>query len=162
MKKLSLLSLFVATAFFARISAASAADLTITAASFRLGPRAKVTHGVTAVAVTAGQAVYMDGNGYYQLADANGTGTTSVAGLATHAAAANQPLTIVYEDDDLTLGATLSMTAPVYVLSGTAGGIAPTADIVAGWHPKPLLVAKSATKAVLFRVRNLQFTAAAE
>jgi len=156
-----LLRLLAVTALFAAPIAATAADLSVTAASFKTGARAKFKHAVAGVAITAGQAVYLDGNGKWQLADANGTGTTEVEGLAAHTAAADQVLAVVYEDDDLTLGATLSMVAPVYVLSGTAGGIAPTADIASGWHPKPFIVAKSTTKCILFKARGLQFTAAA-
>ncbi len=73
---------------------------------------------------------------------------------------AGQPLAVVYDDDDLTLGATISMSAPVYVLSGTAGGIAPSADVTTGWYPKVILVAKSTTKCIL-KARALQGTAAA-
>lgn len=157
-----LLRLLALAALFAAPIAASAADLTITAASFKTGPRAKFRAPAFAgVAITAGQAVYMDGNGKWQLADANGTGTEKVEGLAAHGALANQPLLVVYEDDDLTLGATLSMVAPIYILSGTAGGIAPVADIAAGIHPKPFIVAKSTTKCILFMARGLQFTAVA-
>jgi len=156
-----LLRLLAVAALFAAPIAAHAADLSVTAASFKTGARAKFKDAIAGVAITAGQAVYLDGNGKWQLADANGTGTTAVEGLAAHTAAADQVLSVVYEDDDLTLGATLSMVAPVYVLSGTAGGIAPTADITTGWHPKPFIVAKSTTKCILFKARGLQFTAAA-
>jgi len=155
-----LLRILAVAALFAA-SFAAAADLSVTAASFKTGARAKFKHAVAGVAITAGQAVYLDGNGKWQLADANGTGTTAVEGLAAHGAAADQVLAVVYEDDDLTLGATLSMVAPVYVLSSTAGGIAPTADIASGMHPKPFIVAKSTTKCILFKARGLQFTAAA-
>lgn len=156
-----LLRLFALVVSLALAIGSHAADLSVTAASFKTGARAKFKHAVAGVAITAGQAVYLDGNGKWQLADANGTGTTEVEGLAAHTAAADQVLAVVYEDDDLTLGATLSMVAPVYVLSGTAGGIAPSADIASGMHPKPFIVAKSTTKCILFKARGLQFTAAA-
>lgn len=66
---------------------------------------------------------------------------------AANAAAAGQLITVIPEDDDMTVGATLSMTTPVYVLSGTAGGIAPSADLTTGWYPSVVLIAKSTTKA---------------
>jgi hypothetical protein len=160
MKHLTRIIALVAV-LFAFAASAAAADLSITAASFKTGARAKFKHAIAGASITAGQAVYLDANGKWQLADANGTGTTAVEGLAAHAATADQVLAVVYEDDDLTLGATLSMVAPVYVLSGTAGGIAPSADIASGWHPKPLIVAKSTTKCILFKARGLQLTAAA-
>jgi hypothetical protein len=158
----SLLRLLAVTAVFVLAAASHAADLSITASSFKTGPRAKFRAPAFAgVAITAGQAVYLDGNGKWQLADANGTGTEKVEGLAAHGALANQPLLVVYEDDDLTLGATLSMVTPIYVLSGTAGGIAPSADIASGFHPKYILTAKSTTKCILSFPRGLQFTAVA-
>lgn len=158
----SLLRLLALSALLLVAVASHAADLSITAASFKTGARAKFRAPAFAgVAITAGQAVYMDGNGKWQLADANGTNTEKVEGLAAHSVAANQPLLVVYEDDDLTLGATLSMTAPIYVLSGTAGGIAPVADITTGMHPKYLLTAKSTTKCILSIPRGLALTATA-
>ena len=64
------------------------------------------------------------------------------------------------EDDDLTLGATLSMTAPIYVPSATAGGIAPSADIATGWFPSAVIIAKSTTKCI-FKPTVIRGTAAA-
>lgn len=161
MKHLARLLALTAVLALAFASHAPAADLSITAASFKTGARAKFKHAFASVAITAGQAVYMNADGKWALADANGTGTEKVEGLAAHAASANQVLAVVYEDDDLTLGATMSTVAPIYVLSGTAGGIAPSADIASGWHPKYLLTAKSTTKCILSIPRGLAFTTVA-
>lgn len=97
----------------------------------------------------------------YVLADADVVGLTEVEGLAANSASTGQPLRIVTEDPELILGATLSMTAPVYVLSGTAGGIAPSADIGTGEYPILMIVATSTTTCIL-KPRALQGTAAAQ
>ena len=143
-------------------SFAAAADLSITATSFVPGARAVKTIGTAGAAITIGQLLYYDSSaGTYKLADANASATTAaVVGIAASAAASGQPVIVITEDDDLTLGATLSMTAPVYVMSATAGGVAPSADIVAGWYPAPILVAKSTTKCI-FKPVGLRGTAAA-
>lgn len=152
-------SLLFAAAAFAALPLV-AADLTVTAASFVPGARAKYVHGTAGATITAGQAVTLNAAGKYVLADADDAALYEVEGIAAHGASSGQPLAIVVEDDDLTLGATLSMVAPVYVLSSTAGGIAPTADISTGEYPVVLLIAKSTTKCIL-KPRAIQGTAAA-
>lgn len=139
-----------------------AVDLTITPASFVPGPNAKFQQGIAGATITAGQPVALDSSTErYVLADANVSTRVKVEGFAANGASAGQPLTILVEDDDLTLGATLSMTAPIYVLSDTAGGVKPSADITTGDYPVVLLIAKSTTKCIL-RPRVLAGTAAAQ
>lgn len=149
MKHLRLI--FVTALAFACVlpPSASAADLSITAASVIQGARARTQQGVAGAAITQGQLLYFDSAaGTYKLADANASATTAaVVGYAGNAASAGQLVTVITEDDDMTVGATLSMTAPVYVLSGTAGAIAPSADLTTGWYPGVVLIAKSTTKA---------------
>ncbi|WP_395739299.1 hypothetical protein [Prosthecobacter sp.] len=149
-------TLLALTLAFACIPAARATDLTITAASVVPGARAKIDHGTAGASITQGQLLYYDSSaGTYKLADANASATTAnVVGYAANAASAGQPLSIVTEDDDMTVGATLSMSAPVYVLSATAGGIAPSADLTTGWYPMVVLIAKSTTKASFKIVRG--------
>lgn len=109
------------------------ADLTITAASVVAGANASITRGTAGASVTAGQVVYLDeaSTGKWLLAD-NDAATAAARGngkigIALHAAAANQPLS-VQTAGTITIGAT--MTAGVdYYLSATAGGICPYADI---------------------------------
>ena len=127
------------------------ADLSITAASVVPGSRARILPGTAGATITAGQTVYLDSTtNTYKLADANSSAATAaVVGIAMNGASAGQPISVNVEDDDLTVGATLSMSAPVYVQSATAGGIAPSADIAAGWYPSVLFIAKSTTKAIL-------------
>lgn len=139
-----------------------AADLSITTTSFVTGANAKVVAGKAGGTLTIGQPLYFDSTAQsWKAADADASETTAaVAGLAASAAASGQTVLVVLYDDDLTLGATLSLSAPVYVLSSAAGGIAPVGDISAGEYPRILLVAKSTTKCV-FDPRMLRSPAAA-
>lgn len=126
------------------------ADLSITAASFVPGANAKYRQGVAGETVTQGQPLYVKSsdNRLYK-ADADASAEASlVVGIASNAGSAGQVIDYVYEDDDLTVGATMTM-ANVYVTSGTAGGIAPFADFANGDYLTVLLVPKSTTKAVL-------------
>jgi hypothetical protein len=159
---LSIFLLFCVCAPAVLTSTASAADLSITTTSFLPGARAKTAIGTAGAAITIGQLLYFDSaTDSWKLADADASATTAlVVAIAGSAAAIGQPVIVILEDDDLTLGATLSMTAPVYVLSATAGGIAPSADITTGWYPCAVLVAKSTSKCI-FKPAALRGTAAA-
>lgn len=161
MKTFSLVS---ALALFALAAAplARATDLSITASSLLPSTQAKYANGIAGAAISAGALVYeSSADGRYYAADANVTTAVAVAGIAGHATtAAGQPMSIVYEDPALTVGATLDMAAPVYVLSATAGGIAPSADIAPGWYPVVVGVAISTTQ-MYFKPRAIQGTAAA-
>ena len=126
------------------------ADLSITAASFVPGANAKYRQGVAGETVTQGHPLYLrtsDNRLYKADADASAEAAL-VVGIAANAGSAGQVIDYVYEDDDLTVGATMTM-ANVYVTSGTAGGIAPFADFANGDYLTVLLVPKSTTKAVL-------------
>ena len=126
------------------------ADITITASGFIPGANAKLKQYIAGETVTQGQTLYLKSsdNRLYK-ADADLSAEAAlVVGLAANGASAGQPVDYVYEDDDLTVGATLTM-ANVYVASGNAGGIAPFADFANGDYLTVLLVPKSTTKAVL-------------
>lgn len=155
----SFLRLLASLALF---SSLFAADLSITTTNFVPGARAVKSIGTAGATITIGQLLYFDSAaGTYKLADANASATTAaVVGIAASAAAVGQPVIVITEDDDLTPGGTLSMSAPVYAVSGTAGGIAPTADITTGWFPSAIIVAKSTTKCI-FRPLALRGTAVA-
>ncbi len=138
---------------------APAADVTVTAANVIPGPNADLITGVAGATITAGQIVYLDStSNTWKLADADASAVTSgsggALGLAAGGAAAGQSFVVVLSDDNLTVGGTLVMTAPIYVLSGTAGGIAPLADLAAGDYPVVLLIARSSTKAVFKPLRG--------
>lgn len=137
--------------------AARAADLSVTAANVVPGARAKTVVGTAGATITAGQLLYFDSTAQtYKLADANASATTAaVVGIAASGASSGQPIVVITEDDDLTVGATLSMTAPVYCVSATAGGIAPVADVTTGWYPSVVFIAKSTSKAVFKIVRGI-------
>jgi hypothetical protein len=133
------------------------ADKTVTAGSVLASSNAKKRTVIAGTTITAGQAVYEDPADSFKakLADANNTAVTAkVAGIALQSVSSGQPLEICYEDDDFTPGFSTSLSAAaddgVYVLSGTAGGIAPIGDLAAAMYPVVLMVAKSGgTKAIL-------------
>jgi hypothetical protein len=137
------------------------ADISVTAANVLAGANAKKRTGIAGATITAGQVLYEDSSdsNKLKLADANASALTAkVAGIALHGAATGQPITFVEEDDDFTPGATLSLSAAaddgVYILSGTAGGIAPVGDLASGMYPVVLGVAKSSSKMILKIVRG--------
>ncbi len=131
------------------------ADISVTAASVAVSASGKTDQGIAGETITAGQPVYKnDGvgqDGRLYKGDANASSVTAnVVGIAAHGASAGQPLIYVYEDPDFTPGATLSLSVAadsgVYVLSATAGGIAPMDDLAAGMYTVVLGVAKTTTK----------------
>ena len=125
-------------------------DISITAASFIPGANAKILQGVAGETVTQGQTLYLKAsdNRFYK-ADANlSAEAAKVVGLACNSSSAGQLVDYVYEDDDLTVGATLTM-ASVYVASTTAGGICPASDFANGSYMNVLFVPKSTAKAVM-------------
>lgn len=125
------------------------ADITVTPASVVPSTSALFRECIAGATITAGQAVYIDAtDGRAKLADANASSSTSnCVGIAANGASAGQYVKVVYYDPDFTVGATIAK--GVYVLSGTPGGIAPVADLVAGWYPVVLMVGISTTKAIV-------------
>lgn len=121
------------------------ADLTVTAANC-VAVDATTVSGTAGVAITAGQAVYLDTTtGKYALADANSATAAQrrAGGIALNGAAANQPIKVATAGT-IKLGAT--MTAGVaYYLSDTSGGICPVADIGSGEYVCLIGFATSAT-----------------
>jgi hypothetical protein len=122
------------------------ADLTITATSVVRGSDATVQTGTAGATITAGQPVYSDSSdaGQLKAADANASdATATVVGIALHAAGDEQPL--VYQTGgSITIGATVAV-GTTYVLSATAGGIAPNVDATTGWRKSHIGVATSTT-----------------
>ena len=107
-------------------------DLVITPADVQRGAGA-ITKQVSALsAVTAGQVVYKDSTTSNRApADADGAADMRVVeGIALGGAAADQPF-IVQTDGDIELGSIITV-GEIYVLSDTAGGIMPAADLEAG------------------------------
>lgn len=119
-------------------------DISITAANVVAGSNAVTENGFAGAAITAGQAVYRDTAGLYQLADSNGAAALRVPrGIALNSAGANQPLAI-QRQGDITIGATLTA-GVTYYLSDTPGGICPLADVGSGEYACIVGIAKSTT-----------------
>lgn len=126
------------------------ADISITAANVLPGSNARTENGTFGATVTQGQAVYLDASdGKYKLAD-NDNATAAVRrprGIALNAGSNGQPATI-QTSGSITIGGTLTA-GTVYVLSSTAGGIAPQADLASGDDVVILGVATSTTALAL-------------
>lgn len=122
------------------------ADLVITAANVVPGAGAQFLTRNAGATITAGQVVYSDVNSLWQLSKANGTAAQkAMAGIALANASLNQPL-IVQTAGQITIGATVVAGTGVYFMSGNnAGGIAPFADVGAGWLVWLLGIAISTT-----------------
>jgi hypothetical protein len=118
----------------------------ITAANVRMSNNGTPEFGVAGVALTQGQAVYLDtADGKLKLFDANGTGDAKVfRGITLNAAAADQPIKICREDPDFTPGCTMAVGDTV-IGSATAGAICPDSDAAGGWFKTVLGTAKTTT-----------------
>jgi len=125
------------------------ADLTITASQVQPGDiNANTKEGTAGASITAGQPLYADASAQGKLkpadADLSSAAATCV-GIAVHAAESGQPIRY-QRTGDITLGAAAAMTAgTIYVVSDTAGGIMPSADLEAGDRVSILGVAISAS-----------------
>lgn len=115
---------------------AMAADVTITAANVTPSAQARTIRRTAAVAITAGQLVYVEAlSGQLKLADTNSATeeARSADGIAVTSGAVGTMISVVTKDPALVLGGTTAK-GTVYILSGTAGGIAPVADLTTGWY----------------------------
>lgn len=106
------------------------ADLAITAANVLFTSGTKLT-GVAGASITAGQALYSDSaTSTLKLAQCDGTDAEADAvGIALHASSSGQPIVYAKNGSLINIGATTAKTT-TYMLSATAGGIAPQADLV--------------------------------
>lgn len=130
------------------------ADLSITATSVVKGSNAVVGTGTAGATITAGQSIYIDSSDSdkVKLADANASSATATCrGIALHGASADQPIDYIISGS-LTMGAILTQ-GRVYVVSATAGGIAPVSDLTTGWYTTTLGVATS-TSVLDVRIHN--------
>jgi hypothetical protein len=120
------------------------ADLLITAASVLASANGVIARGTAGATITAGKTLYLDtADNRLKLADANGTTpANTVRGIALNGASDGQPVNYLTEDPNFSPGATL-VPGTTYILSGTAGGIAPDSDAVSGWTKIVLGVAKT-------------------
>ncbi len=107
------------------------ADLSITATQVLKGSGAVVANGTAGATITAGQTLYADStdSNKLKLAQADGTAAEATCvGIALHAAGSGQP--IQYQTGGtITIGAGAAPAeGMIYVLSDTAGGLAPHTD----------------------------------
>lgn len=74
-------------------------DITRTAAKVAVvyPDQAQIDNGIAAAAIEAGQPLYIDSNGKYALADANGSGTDTFRGIALDTVAAGQPVSVLVQ-----------------------------------------------------------------
>jgi len=88
--------------------------------------KCEIDNGVAAAAIEAGQPVYIDSNGKYNLADANDAAADQFRGIALETVAANQPVSVLVRGE--LYGYTLSgaYDSAAYV-SNTAGELADAA-----------------------------------
>ena len=112
------------------------ADLAITASQVKAGAGAVEGTGVAGTAITAGQPVYEDqADGKIKLADSNlSLAAAKAKGVALHGALANQPVRYQKGGKVIVGAAAAPAKGTIYVVSATAGGIAPAADLASGCH----------------------------
>ncbi|QGJ70613.1 Hypothetical protein PBC10988_23110 [Planctomycetales bacterium 10988] len=128
------------------------ADLAITPGDVVALEGATFGDGTAGEDVSAGEPVYLDTTDESKIKPAGAGGTellASVAGIALNNAAAEQPVKYA-SAGEIDLGVTL-VVGEVYVLSSTAGGIAPYGDLSAGDFVTIIGYAKDADTLVLFR-----------
>jgi hypothetical protein len=128
------------------------ADLSVTAANVLASTSAQVEGGYLAGAtITAGQVVFLDANNTWQLAGAAiaaAHGPNVTRGIALNGAASGQPIRVALSDPNFKVGATVTA-AQTYVVSATAGNIAPISDLTTGNYVTVLFVAKDASYGAL-------------
>lgn len=135
------------------------AAISITAANVLASASAQPTRGTAAVAITAGQALYILVAETVGLADANGaTPSNSFAGISLNNADIGQPVDYVGTDTSFTFGGTVNAGDDIW-LSPTPGGITKTrADIITGCTVIHLGCALGATGATNVTTMNLKQT----
>lgn len=109
------------------------ADLTVTAANVAK-VSGTVQNGTAGETITAGQALYSDStdSNHLKLADCDNTSATATfVGIALNGAADGQPIAYLAPGATINPGATVTV-GEIYVVSGTAGGIAPEGDLATG------------------------------
>lgn len=109
------------------------ADLSITAANVLPSSNANLTIAPAGVAITAGQACYIDASGNAQLSDSNGVSpANTITGIALQNVGAGQRVQLAQSDPVFAFGASVASGSRVY-LSNTPGGLTITsADLASG------------------------------
>ncbi len=116
------------------------AAISVVAASVLPSSRATLEQGTAGATITAGQAVYKDANGLWQLSDSDGASALkAMGGIAATGSSNGQPIVIAVRDPGFTPGFTVLAGDTIW-LSPTAGGltktqgdlVSPSIEIVAG------------------------------
>lgn len=127
------------------------ADITITAANVKVESGAVIAPAPVQVgeAVTQGKVGYLDSaTGKYMLAQSDGTAAQAAAAGIFVTPAATNGSAVLAKSGPMDLGATL-VVGTTYVVSQTAGGIAPIADVASGDFVTILGVAVAADQLTL-------------
>lgn len=152
MKHLLLSLLLVVTASL------KATDLSITAANVIPSSGAVFQTATAGQTIVAGQLVYKlaaDRKVYLADCDSATAAVRDCVGIAATSSAAGAPCTYIVEDPALAVAASGLTNGTIYVLSATAGGLAPSADLTTGWYPTIVAIAKSATT-IAFRASPIR------
>jgi hypothetical protein len=117
-------------------------DLSITVTSVLGATGSTIIQGTLGATVTEGQALYLDSSaGTYKLADTNDTSAiATIAGIAMTGGVSGQPVSVL-TGGDYNPGGTILTVGEIYVLSATAGGVAPADDLATGWKTAVIGVA---------------------
>ena len=135
------------------IGPAVATDVSITAANVVPSASADIRETTAGATIAAGQLIYLDSadldaqsRGKAKLSDANGASALRVVdGIAVNSASAGQRIHYVVNDPALVIAASGLTTNQILILSATAGGVAPSADLTTGWYLSVIGVVKSGT-----------------
>jgi len=105
------------------------ANLTITAGSVDWLSGTRPIDGYGGATITRGQVLYLNSSLRYVLADASSATTAAVAGIAVTDGTNGGIMKVAMAGARINIGATTIAGTP-YVLSATAGGICPYADLL--------------------------------
>lgn len=146
---------------FALSSSLLATDVSITSTSVLPSSSAIKRYAVAGVQITAGKLVYKsatDNKLYLADGDSATAAVRDCVGIAVATVASGAECTYVTEDPNLTIGGTV-VNGTIYVLSSTAGGIAPAADLTTGWFTTVVGVGTSSST-IAFRAKPLRTSTA--
>ena len=105
------------------------ADLVIVEASIAAAADATIIQVTSGATVLQGQPVYLNSSNQYVLADTDLSAAAAVvAGISLNSTTSGQPIDLIAAGT-LTVGGSGVAVGTVYVLSGTAGKLAPAADL---------------------------------
>lgn len=133
------------------------ADLSITAANVRSKSNTVTQLVQFGEAVTPGQAVYVSSSKYYK-ADADDANKYAATAIAMSNASADD-YGLIAVKGSINIGA-VTVEGTVYVVSDTAGGIKPTADLAAGDYTTILMVATDASGNCTLHIKAFDATKA--